>query len=149
MDKFTYKGLAEIRHLNIRKEGPNDDKVLAVDIKFQCTAAATMFDFFDDGLASVLYTDVGAVKNLSIGPIVFTNMVTNCDLIVLKRTYPSIEVSKFALKPKDGYLVEMAFAISIQPTGDEVAQLSEFVLDEVEIEIRPQPELDLKEKTAA
>lgn len=50
MDKFNYHGSAEIRHLNIRKEGPDDEKILAVDVKFQCTAPSTMFDFFDEGL---------------------------------------------------------------------------------------------------
>lgn len=149
MDKFTYSGHAEIRHLNIRKEGPEDEKILAVDIKFQCTAPATMFDFFDEGLRSVLYTDVGAVKNLAISPIGFTNTVMNCDLTILGQRYGSVEVGKFSLKPKDGHQVEMTFGISIQPTGDEVARLSEFVMDEVDIQIEPQPELDFGTKAAA
>ena len=33
MDKFKFKGLAEILHLNTRKEGPDDDKVLAADVR--------------------------------------------------------------------------------------------------------------------
>ncbi|WP_269497751.1 hypothetical protein [Castellaniella sp. S9] len=142
MDKFTYCGPAVIRHLNIRKEGPEEDKILAVDIKFQCTAPSTMFDFFDSDLRSVLYTDIGAVKNTAIKPIEFTNTVMNCDLTVLGRRYGSVEVGKFSLKPKDDHKVEMIFGTSVQPTGDEVAQLSEFVADEVDIRIEPQPELD-------
>ncbi|HEX7387841.1 MAG TPA: hypothetical protein VF285_11300 [Castellaniella sp.] len=149
MDKFRYAGSAEIRHLNIRKEGPDDEKILAVDIKFLCTAPATMFDFFDEGLRSVLYTDIGAVKNMSISPIGFTNVVMNCDLSIFEYRYGGVDVGKFSLKPKDGNLVEMTFGISIQPTGSEVAQLSEFVADEVNIVIEPQPELQFGEKAAA
>lgn len=30
---FKVSGNAEIKHLNVRKEGPEDDKILAVDVK--------------------------------------------------------------------------------------------------------------------
>lgn len=30
---FKLAGVAAIRHLNVRKEGPEDDKILAVDVK--------------------------------------------------------------------------------------------------------------------
>ncbi|WP_298016812.1 hypothetical protein [uncultured Castellaniella sp.] len=149
MDKFTYSGPAEIRHLNCRKEGPEEEKVLTVDVKFLCTTNAAMFDFFDDALRFALYTDAGAVKNPALQPIGFSTTVMNCDLTILGRRYGSVEVSKFSLKPKDGHLVEMTFGISIQPMADEVAQLAEFVADEVDILIEPQPELDFGGRAAA
>lgn len=36
--KFRFSGKAEIQHLNTRKEGPEDDKELAVDVKFSVRA---------------------------------------------------------------------------------------------------------------
>ncbi len=142
MDKFKYKGKAEIRHLNVRKEGPDDDKVLAIDIKFQCVTSADMFDFFHEGIKEVLFTDAGAVKNLMLKPLQFHNAVMNCDLEILGQRYGGIEVGKFQLEPKDGNQVTMQFSISLQPSGDEVARISEFVMDEIDISVDPQPELD-------
>lgn len=142
MDKFQYKGKAEIKHLNVRKEGPEDDKVLAIDIKFQCVTGSSVFDFFHEGLKDVLYTDVGAVKNMMLKPLGFCNAILNCDLEILGQRYGGIEVGKFQLEPKDGHQATMQFSISLQPTGDEVAKLSEFVMDEIDIHVQPQPELD-------
>lgn len=38
---------AELRHLNIRKEGPEDDKVLAVDLKLQVILDSLYLQDFD------------------------------------------------------------------------------------------------------
>jgi hypothetical protein len=37
--KFQFSGKAEILHLNARKEGPDDDKQLAVDVKLRAVTA--------------------------------------------------------------------------------------------------------------
>ena len=142
MDKFRYSGKAEIRHLNVRKEGPDDEKALAVDIKVQCITGADMLDFFHEGLRDVLFTDVGAVKNPMLKPLSFSNNILNCELNILKQRYFGVDVGKFMLEPKDGFQMTMTFSVSIQPNGDDVAQLAEFVMDEVDISIMPQPELD-------
>jgi hypothetical protein len=142
MDKFKYKGKAEIRHLNVRKEGPEDDKVLAIDVKFQCVTSADMLDFFHEGIKDALFTDAGAVKNLMLKPLQFCNTILNCDLEIIGHRYGGVEVCKFQLEPKDGNQVTMQFSVSIQPSGDEVAQISEFVMDEIDISVEPQPELD-------
>lgn len=43
--------VASIKHLNIRKEGPDDDKVLAVDMKLEIVAAAgDVLPYFDPSL---------------------------------------------------------------------------------------------------
>lgn len=149
MDKFEYKGKAEIKHLNVRKEGPDDEKVLAIDIKLQCTTSADMLDFFHEGIKAVLFTDAGAVKNLMLKPLEFMNTVMNCELGILGKSYGGVDVGKFQLKPKDGNQVAMSFSVSIQPSGDEVARISEFVMDEIDISILPQPQLDFGEKKAA
>lgn len=114
MDKFSYKGKAEIRHLNVRKEGPDEEKVLAIDIKFQCVTGADVLDFFHEGLKAVLFTDVGAVKNMMLKPLAFQNTVMNCDLEVIGQRFGGIEVSKFTLAPKDGNQVTMTFSSTLR-----------------------------------
>lgn len=142
MDKFEYKGKAEIRHLNVRKEGPDEDKVLAIDVKLQCETDASMINFFHENLTSVLYTDAGAVKNPMMKPLQFMNSILNCDLEIAGQRYYGVEVGKFMLEPRDGKKATMTFSVSVKPSGDEVATLSEFVMDEIAIHIQPQPELN-------
>jgi len=142
MDKFEYKGKAEIKHLNVRKEGQEDAKELAVDIKIQCVTSADMLDFFHDGLKDALFTDVGAVKNVYLSPIAFSNKILNCELNILEQRYYGVDAGKFTFEPKDDNRVIMTFSVSIQPNGTDVAQLAEFVMDEVNIHILPQPQLD-------
>jgi len=42
---FKISGVATIKHLNVRKEGPEDEKVLAVDAAPECTCAAKDMTF--------------------------------------------------------------------------------------------------------
>ncbi len=149
MDKFEYKGKAEIRHLNVRKEGPDDEKALAVDIKVECITSADMLDFFHEGLKAALFTDAGAVKNVMLEPLKFSNSILNCELVILDQRYIGVDANKFSLKPKDGNQVAMTFSVSIQPNGDDVAKLAEFVMDEVDIHVLPQPTLDFSEQVPA
>lgn len=55
MNKFTFDGLANIQHLNTRKQGPEDDKELAVDIKLTTRTSMEVCDFFDEQLAEFLF----------------------------------------------------------------------------------------------
>lgn len=145
MNKFQYAGKAEIKHLNVRKEGPDEEKSLAVDLKIQCTVSSDLFNFFHEGLRDVLYTDIGAVKNVYLEDLKFSNKIRNCELSILGQRYCGVDVSKFSLSPKDSNKALLTFSVSIAPSGDEVAQLAEYVLDEVDIEITPSPELDFEE----
>lgn len=145
MSKFEYKGKAEIKHLNVRKEGPDEEKSLAVDVKLQCITSADMFNFFHEGMRDVLFTDIGAVKNVFLDGLKFSNKIRNCELIILGQRYLGVGLSKFVLSPKDTNQAVLTFSVSISPSGDEVAQLAEYVMDEVDIEVIPSPELDFEE----
>ena len=144
MSKFEYKGKAEIKHLNVRKEGPDDEKALAVDVKIQCIAGAELLDFFHEGLRAALFTDIGAVKNYYLEDLKFSNKIRNCELTILGQHYAGVDVSKFVLSPKDTNKVTLTFSVSISPSGDEVAQLAEYVMDEVDIHVLPLPQLDFE-----
>lgn len=135
MDKFEYEGKAEIKHLNIRKEGEDEEKILAVDIKMQCLTDAEMLDFFHPNISSVLYTDVDAVQNVYMKPIAFKNQILHCELTIMGQHFFGVDAAKFSFEPKDGHQVLMTFSVSIQPDGTDIAQLAEFVMDEVTIHI--------------
>lgn len=63
LPSFAFSGLATILHLNIRKEGPDDEKVLAVDVKMQGTVngdrACAFFDAGYNRAARLLETMEG------------------------------------------------------------------------------------------
>lgn len=48
---FKVSGSAAIKHLNVRKEGPDDEKILAVDIKMEINGIdKALRGYFDDAL---------------------------------------------------------------------------------------------------
>lgn len=50
--QFKVAGSAAIKHLNVRKEGPDDEKILAVDIKMEIKGIdKALCWYFDDALA--------------------------------------------------------------------------------------------------
>lgn len=141
--KFRFKGFAEILHLNTRKHG-DEDKVLAVDVKFQTETDAEMLDTFEPALRQAVFTDVGAVRNIQLGPLTFTHEMEHYRLEFFGSTMVGCKVKKFSLEPKDTNRIVLTFQVSFQPSGDEVAKLAEYLQDAVEIVIEPEDgELDL------
>lgn len=139
MMKFKYSGLAEILHLNARKEGPDDDKNLAVDVKF-CVVAQKdggALNYFDTALDALLYTSIGAVRNEMLGPITMKMELPNYRLDALGASHFGVKLKKFSLEAMDGGRVAITFLASFQPTGNEVAIMAEHLQDLVEI--RPEP----------
>src|SRR5574343_1197014 len=138
MNEFLFEGLAEIKHLNIRKEGPEEDKTLTVDIKFCGHTDAALCDFFDQQLREFLFTDEVIARPMQMEPIAFVNEIENCDLDLLDKRFTGVRLRKFKIAPKDGGLIELNFTASFQPMRDEVAIIAEYVTDEVLVVARPQ-----------
>lgn len=75
--QFRYSGPITVTHLNTRKEGDEDDKVLSVDVKFEARmSSGEVFGGFAPELHHDLFTDIGAVRNAMLGPITFA--LLNC-----------------------------------------------------------------------
>lgn len=148
--KFSYAGPVTISHINARKEGPDDDKVLAVDLKLSLVSDAGILDRFDDQLASFVFTDINAVRNTMVGPIPFLFELENYRLDAVGGTFFGVKVKKFTVKPMDGYMAEVCFQVSFAPSGDEVARMAEFLQEEMDIRLEPandELDLDPPEKT--
>lgn len=147
MEPFKFSGLATIAHINPRKEGPEDDKALAVDIKLKGTMDSGAWNFFHEGLVPVLYTDVGAAKNTMMESIGFAHAVRNCTMTILERTFHGVEVKGFKLRPVDTWRAEIVFSATITPDGDDIGLLAEYLQEEVQVSIEPQPDLFDKNDT--
>lgn len=138
MDKFKFQGSAEIVHLNTRKEGNDDNKVLAADVKLRVTADKSVFNFFEPELVGVLFLDSGAVRNIMMDPISFAHQLEHYRLETFGRNFMGCRVKNFVLTPRDGNQVVTTFSVSFKPSGDEVAKLAEFLQDSIQIRIEPE-----------
>ena len=140
MSKFRFQGRASITHLNTRKEGPDDDKELAVDLKLQALCPMTVADYFEPELNYLLFIEGGAVRNVMMGPISFSNELEGYRLDAIGGAFHGVKVKKFSLEPVDGNQIRLTFSISFKPSGDEVARMAEYLQDEIEIELNPATE---------
>lgn len=144
--KFRFVGNADITHLNTRKEGPDESKELAVDLKLCAVADAGILDLLGDGIADFLYMaeNPEAVRNTMLGPITFKHEIEDYRLDMLGQTHYGVKVKKISAEPKDGRVVSITFGVSFKPSGDEVAQLAEYLQEPIEITLEPaNNELDL------
>lgn len=143
--KFRFSGLASVMHLNARKEGPDEDKQLALDVKLKAVASApAVLGFFDEALQGFLFTDIGAVRNVMMGTVTFAHELEDYRLEAMGSQHFGVKVKKFAIEPMDGWGASLTFSLSFKPSGDEVARLAEYLQDDIEIIVEPtSDELDL------
>jgi len=140
MSKFRFRGQASILHLNTRKEGPDDDKELAVDLKFQADTDSGIVGYFDDQLAALLWLSTGAVRNLMLGPLTFSHELEDYRLLCVGSEFTGVKVKKFTITPKDGFKVLLGFSVSFKPSGDEVGQFAEYLQDAFALALEPSSE---------
>lgn len=136
-EKFKFSGQAEIHHLNPRKEGPEEDKQLAVDVKFKATAPSSVLAYFDEGLDGLLFTERGEVSNPMIGSIHFRHELHNYRLEMGGNTYSGVTIKKFVLEATKGKRVSLTFQASFYPSSAQLAQMAQSLQTEIDIELGP------------
>lgn len=138
MNKFRFKGVVSIKHLNTRKEGPEEEQKLCVDLKLNALTDSTAFHFFDDQLPYALWLPgTFAKRNLQLGPLSFGHEHEGYRLECCGSTHHGVKVKKFSLDIMDGGRVNLTFSVSFEPSGTEVATLAEYLADDIEIVLDP------------
>lgn len=136
---FRVKGDATIKHLNIRKEGPDDDKVIAVDIKMEITKVdRRLCDYFDEALAEFLWrghTNALIVRNVFLEPVKYLYTVKDATVQIDDRELVGCKVGKFQITPKDGGVIDLTLTVSACPTKSQVAELANLVSDGAAVSI--------------
>lgn len=142
---------ATIGHINARKEGPDDDKVLACDLKLAAIVdALEVMPYFDDALLGALFMEQGQVRNMMIGAIPFAHELTDYRMTIGGLEQRGVKVKKFAVSAMDGWKLSLSFSVSFQPAGDEVAILAESLQDDIAVELEPSnAELDFSDPAPA
>lgn len=148
--------LATIKHINARKEGPEDDKDLAVDLKLEIEeAAVVVLPQLAPDLRGMLFNH-DQVRFPQMEPIKWSADQQNMELEFLGFTFKEAKLSKFEIRPyinkqgtdRDDYTdiqrVHMTLQASFNPEGREVATIAEMLGEQTKITIRArQQELDV------
>lgn len=152
MTDIIVHSLATIKHLNIRKEGPDKEKVLALDIKLaDCNCSM-------DTLARILgansWTDVrtafwdadGEPRFLGLEPISSWSNIRGCTVEMLGITMRGAQVRKFKVRINGQESAEMELSVSVtSPPEKATPILAEYVMESVTVKITvEQGELDLE-----
>lgn len=142
---FRVSGLATIKHLNVRKEGPDDEKILAVDVKLEIkNVDRRLCAYFDDALEGFLWrgdTDALIVRNMFLVPVTYANSITGANVTIGGRDFIGCEVKKFQLDPRDGGVMVLTCSVSLYPNSGDVAELAKSVQDDIRVSIDGPPDL--------
>lgn len=146
--------IAGIKHLNIRKEGPDNDKVLAVDMKLEIIAVASdVLPYFDPTLRSFLFNDeTNTVRYKSMGAIGWSGEMQNMEMEIHGLEFRNVKISKFMIEPKmekEEQFITLTLSATFQPEGRDVALLAEYVQETGQIIIRPMNQQLFDERKAA
>lgn len=137
--QFKVEGVADIKHMNIRKEGPEDEKILAVDLKMTIkNVDRRLLTYFDDALTAFLWreeTSGMVVRNVFLNPVEYCNTITGATVTVDMTDFNGCDVKKFSIEPRDGGVFTLSLAISIYPNAADLQDLSKTVQDQARIRI--------------
>jgi hypothetical protein len=142
---FKVGGVATIKHLNVRKEGPDDEKILAVDVKLEIKQVPrALCAYFDDALEAFLWrgdTDALIVRNLHLAPVAYGNVIAGAVVNIGKQCFVGCDVKKFAIEPRDGGVMTLTCSVALYPSSGEIADLAKLVQDEDHVSIEGPPDL--------
>lgn len=142
---FAVKGTAELQHINVRKEGPEDERVLAIDMKLEIKHAdRRLLAYFDDAIESFLWRGDSASlveRNILLDGLRYRTVIKDATAKVNTVDLRGCKVSKFTIRPRDGGVFNLTLSLSTEPSTTELAELSRFVQEDVLVEIAAQPDL--------
>lgn len=142
---FKLGGAASIKHLNVRKEGPDDEKILALDVKLSFSKVdRRLCAFFDDALEAFLWrgdTDALIVRNVFLAPIAYGNEVCGASVQIGAHKFAGCDVKKFSIVPADGGVITLSCSVTLFPSAREVSDLAKLVQDEDSVTIEGPPDL--------
>jgi len=144
----------ELRHLNIRKEGPEDGKELAVDLKLQVILDALYLEDFDPLLEHTLFTlrdGNWAVQFPQMGPIHWSGEMQHMALRFGQIDITDAKVHRFEIEPRvngAGKFITLRCSVSFKPnSGRKLALLAELVGETALLDMEPPRDL-LTQETA-
>jgi hypothetical protein len=148
---ITLDQAVNLDHINIRKEGPDDEKHLMVDLKFECVTSSDLLLEFDPALRSMLFHE-GAPRFPKMAPVRWGGEMRHMELEIAGVEFLDVTLRKFQIEPMSipgEEYVTLVFVATFAPGGRETAIIAEQVGEKCEIKLRPGRELDLAPGDAA
>lgn len=113
---------AQLKHLNIRKEGNEEDAITAIDLKIECeTEAGVLIPLLgadrapifwhDNADEDVLYTGISEIKTWGV--------FEDHELHFCGLRFPIVKLKNFSFKPAAKRSVELTFSASIRSPSDQ------------------------------
>lgn len=152
---FKVSGTATVKHLNVRKEGPDDEKILAVDVKLEFrNVDRRLCGYFDEALEAFLWrgnTDALIARNAFLSPVCYGNEITSASVKIDGESYVGCDVKKFAMEARDGGVMTLGCSVSLYPSSSDVSALAKLVQEDAIVTIEGPPDLfgSLSAKDAA
>lgn len=142
---FKVSGLATIKHLNVRKEGPEDEKILAVDVKLLIpNVDRRLCGYFDEALEAFLWrgdTNALIARNAYLTPVRYGNEINNASVSIGSHSYSGCDVKRFEIEPRDGGVITLTCSVAVYPNSADVSDLAKMVQDEASVTIEGPPDL--------
>lgn len=142
---FKVAGLAGIKHLNVRKEGPEDERVLAVDVKLEFKGVdRRLCAYFDEALEPFLWrgnTDALIQRNSFMAPVVYMHEITGATVQIAAERYHGCDVKKFSIAPRDSGVFDLTCSVSLYPSSSDVSALAKLVQEDASASIEGPPDL--------
>lgn len=138
-------GEAQLKHLNIRKEGNEEDAITAIDLKIECeTSAAVLIPLLgadrapafwhDNADEDVLYTGLSEVKTWAV--------FEDHELRFCGLRFPIAKLKNFSFKPVAKKNVELTFSAAIRsPSDQQINVLAEMLHAGSALEVIAPPDL--------
>ena len=144
---ITLDQTIRVAHLNIRKEGPDDDKHLVVDMKIEARSGADLLAEFDPTLRHLLF-NAGAPRYPKMGPIKWAGEANHMELDTLGLCLLDVKLHKFQIAPfaiQGQEFIDLTCTATFAPSGRDTAILAEQVGEEIAIKLTPGMQLDLRQ----
>lgn len=140
--------VVSLKHINARKEGQEDDKELAVDLKLEIDETAVdVLPQFAPTLRGLLF-DKDCLRYPKMGAIKWSGEQTNMEIEMCGFVFKEARLSKFEIEPyieprghdtedyTDFQRVRLTLSASFKPQGSEIATLAELLGEDAKISIR-------------
>jgi len=136
---------AELVHINIRKEGPEEDQILAIDLKFNCETSSDVVRqlvgaedtpaFWDDNEDQDPFWP--AIKTIST-----EGEFEQQELKFGNVHFKSVKVKKCSFTPRPKEKIDLVFSASVNNPGQkEVSTLAEYVKENLPLSVIAPPDL--------
>lgn len=118
--RFRVVGQASVKHINVRKQGVENDRILAVDMKLSFTGVdQSICSFFNPLLEDFLWRPhlegFLTVADPFLEPLRYTHHLTGCMMQVGRENFHQVQARHFTLAPEEYGKVQLGCGVSLYP----------------------------------